>query len=82
MEPLGLNITYLLVTAFVLLLYLGLPVLILVAGLLIYHRITRKDRLAQLASSSLDDTNRKLDQLISLQEQTLRLLQTRDSSGQ
>jgi hypothetical protein len=81
MEIGSLNLPYLLSTALVLLLYLAVPVLIIVVGLLIYRRITRRDRFPLSGGISLEETNRKLDQLIALQAETNRLLQSQKSSG-
>jgi hypothetical protein len=67
--------------ALISLLYLAVPVLIIVVGLLIYRRITRQDRFAAPSGVSLEETNRKLDQLIALQAETNRLLQSQKSSG-
>jgi hypothetical protein len=63
------------------LLYLAVPVLIIVVGLLIYRWITPRDRFPLSGGINLEETNRKLDQLITLQAETNRLLQSQKSSG-
>jgi hypothetical protein len=81
MEIGSLNLPYLLSTALVLLLSLAIPALIVVVGLLIYRWITRRDRSAAPGGINLEETNHKLDQLIALQAETNRLLQSQKSSG-